>query len=204
MSKSMRFLSLSAALMVMPALADAETDWQCITNAICFSVELNPSNRTDEQRLALCNKASRMLEAAGTDLVATNQSALFACLDDVGCYSLFPTNDYVNELNAAKVKARNWSLTNELNRIEQWNRIARFRNTGYPNEFEHAVYIRWEPVLSRNKEIVAYRRRVLKGFKQPVIQHLNAMPEGDAALFRTNVISRAVLSSQEEVDLFQQ
>lgn len=204
MKKKMLVLRLVEMLLAMPALADIETDWQSITNAICFNVELNPSNRTDEQRLALCNKGSRMLEAACTDLVATNQAALFACLDDIGCYCLFSTNEYVSELNAAKTEFQTWCGTNMLSRIEKLNRIGRLKYTGAMSEFEHAVYVRWEPVLSRNKEIAFYRRRVLGGFKPPVLEHLNALPEGDRALFKTNVMTRAALSLQESVDLFQQ
>ena len=40
-------LAISASTIIM---ADSDTDWQCLTNAINASFDLNPSNRTDVQR----------------------------------------------------------------------------------------------------------------------------------------------------------
>ena len=185
------------------AWADIDVEWQSLTNAISASVDLNPTNRTDAQRIALYGKQRLMADVAALELVATNEEALMTCLDDIGTYISFPTNSYVVELANAKAEFLNWCVTNTLTRSEAFRRIGRYKYTG-GNEFEQAVNVCWEPVLSRNKEIERYRHKVLATFKPAVQQHLSRMPQEMQATFRTNIMTRAALSEEEAEMLFGQ
>ena len=184
------------------AIADIEADWQSLTNAIDATVDLNPTNRTDAQRFALFNKRCLMVGVSASELVATNREALFACLDDIGTYVLFPTNAYMDEIAEAQATFLNFQATNTCERMPGivWGAWPQhIEGTG---RFGDAVYKRWEPVLSRNKEIERYRHKVLAAFKPAVQTHLLSMPEEVRAAFRTNVVTRAALSAQEEEALF--
>ncbi len=185
-------------------VADAAADWQCLTNALCASFDLNPSNRTDMQQVSCCGKCFRMREVASTELVATNREVLFACLDDIGMYVLLPTNAYVEEVAYAKQAYSAWKAMNPPTRtpgvVQEWPHV-KIEGTG---KFGTAVYERWEPVLSRNKQIGAYRRKVLDAFKPAILRHRLSIPEDMRAAFQTNVMERASLSAQEMSDLFAQ
>ena len=187
------------------AIADFEADWYCLTNTISASVDLNPTNRTDAQRLALFSKRCRMVELSASELVATNREALFACLDDIGTYVLFPTNAYWNELEDAKAAFLDFQATNTYARTPgivraPWS-YSHIEGTG---RFGVAVCQRWEHLLSRNEEIARYRQKVLAAFKPVVQTHLLSMPEDVRTAFKTNVVTRAALSEQEAETLFAQ
>ena len=204
MNKRLLFCGLAAWTSVA-ASADFEADWYCLTNTISASVDLNPTNRTDAQRLALFSKRCRMVELSASELVATNREALFACLDDIGTYVLFPTNAYWNELEDAKAAFLDFQATNTYARTPgivraPWS-YSHIEGTGC---FGDAVHKRWEPVLSRNKEIERYRHKVLAAFKPAVQQHLSSMPQEMQATFRTNIVTRAALTAEEAGTLFAQ
>ena len=187
------------------AIADVEADWQSLTNAIETTVDLSPANRTEAQRFALFNKRCLMVEVSASQLVATNREALFACLDDIGTYVLFPTNAYWNELEDAKAAFLDFQATNTYARTPgivraPWS-YSHIEGTGC---FGDAVHKRWEPVLSRNKEIERYRHKVLAAFKPAVQQHLSSMPQEMQATFRTNIVTRAALTAEEAGTLFAQ
>ncbi len=185
-------------------MADPDTDWQCLTNAINASFDLNPSNRTDMQQIAFVGKCRRMRNAAATELVATNREALFACLDDIGTYVLFPTNLYMDEVANAKAEYSAWRAKNPPTRtpgVVTRRPIIRIEGAGM---FGNVVYHRWEPVLSRNNQIETYRRKVLTAFRPAVQRHLSSMPGEMRPAFRTNVMERASLSVREVEILFTQ
>ena len=195
-------LAISASTIIM---ADPDTDWQCLTNAINASFDLNPSNRTDMQQIAFVGKCWRMRNAAATELVAPNREALFACLDDIGTYVLFPTNAYLDEIAVAKTEYLAFQATNTYPRTpgsvrSPWS-FKHIEGTGW---FGNAVYHRWEPVLSRNNQIETYRRKVLTAFRPAVQRHLSSMPGEMRPAFRTNVMERASLSVREVEILFTQ
>ncbi len=194
-------LAISASTIIM---ADSDTDWQCLTNAINASFDLNPSNRTDMQQIAFVGKCRRMRNAAATELVATNREALFACLDDIGTYVLFPTNLYMDEVANAKAEYSAWRAKNPPTRtpgVVTRRPIIRIEGAGM---FGNVVYHRWEPVLSRNNQIETYRRKVLTAFRPAVQRHLSSMPGEMRPAFRTNVMERASLSVREVEILFTQ
>lgn len=68
--------------------------------------------------------------------------------------------------------------------------------------FGNVVYERWEPVISRNKQIEAYRRKILLAFRPAIQRHLHALPVEMRAVFQTNVVMRASLSTQEAELIF--
>ena len=186
------------------SMADFNADWQCLTNAISASFDLNPSNRTDMQQIAFVGKCWRMRNAAATELVATNREALFACLDDIGTYVLFPTNLYLDEVANAKAEYSAWRAKNPPTRtpgVVTRRPIIRIEGAGM---FGNVVYHRWEPVLSRNNQIETYRRKVLTAFRPAVQRHLSSMPGEMRPSFRTNVMERASLSVHEAEILFTQ
>ena len=194
-------LAISASTIIM---ADSDTDWQCLTNALNASFDLNPSNRTDMQQIAFADKYWWMRDAAATELVATNREALFACLDDIGTYVLFPTNLYMDEVANAKAEYSAWRAKNPPTRtpgVVTRRPIIRIEGAGM---FGNVVYHRWEPVLSRNKQIETYRRKVLTAFRPAVQRHLSSMPGEMRPAFRTNVMERASLSVREAEILFTQ
>ena len=157
------------------------------------------------QARSLFNKRCLMVEVSASQLVATNREALFACLDDIGTYVLFPTNAYWNELEDAKAAFLDFQATNTYARTPgivraPWS-YSHIEGTGC---FGDAVHKRWEPVLSRNKEIERYRHKVLAAFKPAVQQHLSSMPQEMQATFRTNIVTRAALTAEEAGTLFAQ
>ena len=203
MNKRLLFCGLAAWTSVA-ASADFEADWYCLTNTISASVDLNPTNRTDAQRLALFSKRCRMVELSASELVATNREALFACLDDIGTYVLFPTNAYWNELEDAKAAFLDFQATNTYARTPGIIRRPWSPQIAGTGRFGVAVCQRWEHLLSRNEEIARYRQKVLAAFKPVVQTHLLSMPEDVRTAFKTNVVTRAALSEQEAETLFAQ
>ena len=157
------------------------------------------------QQIAFADKYWWMRDAAAMELVATNREALFACLDDMGTYVLFPTNAYVDEIAVAKTEFMAFQATNTYPRTPGSVRIPwSYKNIEGTGWFGNAVYHRWEPVLSRNKQIETYRRKVLTAFRPAVQRHLSSMPGEMRPAFMTNVMERAALSVREAEMLFSQ
>ncbi len=183
-------------------MAGVEEDWQCLTNAISTSFDLNPSNRTDMQQISYCGKCFSMMDAAATELVSTNKEALFFCLDDIGAYIPFPTNVYMIEVANARAEYAEWQSNNPPTQALGVVHSLGDENIEGAGRFGNVVYERWEPVISRNKQIEAYRRKILLAFRPAIQRHLHALPVEMRAVFQTNVVMRASLSTQEAELIF--